>query len=207
MGRQSLEFQSLHTMQLNEQMISFVMGLLKYKLPVEYSYHNHQHTEYIIEKVIEIGIHENCTAEEMELLKLAALWHDIGYINTYEGHEEEGCNLVRKYFPDFGIPVEETEIVCSLIMATRIPQDPQNKLEQVIADADLEYLGTPNAAIMAEKLYNELKFRNPGLSHEEWNKTKIAFIGSHHFFTNYCLQNREPLKQEYLHQLKELQAI
>jgi uncharacterized protein len=194
-------------MQLNDQMFSFVMGLLKYNLPVEYFYHNHHHTEHIIEKVIEIGRYEKCTNDEIELLKLAALWHDTGYINTYEGHEEEGCKLVRKHFPDFGIPEKETEIVCDLIIATRIPQDPHNKLEQIIADADLEYLGTPNAARMAEKLFHELKFRNPGLSHESWNKTQIAFISSHHYFTNFCMQYREPLKQVYLQELKEYQAI
>jgi uncharacterized protein len=194
-------------MQLNEQMFSFVMELLKNKLPVEYSYHNYQHTEYIMEKVVEIGREEKCSPEDIELLKLAALWHDVGYINTYEDHEEEGCKLVRKYFPDFGIPVEKTEIVCNLIMATRIPQHPHNKLEQIIADADLEYLGTPNAPTMAEKFYFELKARNPALSHDEWNKAQIAFIGKHHYFTNFCLQNREPLKQEYLHHLLEHHAI
>lgn len=188
-------------------MYSFVMGLLKNKLPVEYSYHNYRHTEYIIEKVVEIGMEENCTPGDIELLKLAALWHDVGYINTYEGHEEEGCKLVRKHFPEFGIPRKETEIVCDLIMATRIPQHPRNKLEQIIADADLEYLGTPNVSTMAENFYHELKSRNPDLSHEEWNKAQISFIGNHRYFTNYCLKNREPLKQEYLQHLKEYQAI
>lgn len=188
-------------------MISFVMGLLKNKLPVEYFYHNHKHTEYIIEKVVEIGKHENCTPEEIELLKMAALWHDVGYINTYDRHEEEGCNLVRKYFPGFGITDEETDAVCNLIIATRIPQEPHNKLEEIIADADLEYLGTPGAPAMAEKLFNELKYRNPALSHKDWNKTQIAFLSNHHYFTNYCMQNREPVKQGYLYQLKKSEAV
>ena len=182
------------------------MGLLKSKVPKEYRYHNYHHTEYIIEKVFEIGKEEGCNEDELRLLSLAALWHDVGYINTYTGHEEEGCKMVRKYFPAFGVEGPDIEKVCGMIMATRVPQQPHNKLEEIIADADLEYLGTSNAEKLAQNLYDELKFRYPDLSFDEWIRTQVSFIGNHHYFTTYCIQYREPLKQRYLAELMEKAA-
>ena len=89
-------------MHINKQMNDFVINLLKTKIPSNYFYHNHKHTLYVIDKVIEIGDQENCSAKELELLSAAALWHDTGYINTYTGHEDESCKLARQYLPEYG---------------------------------------------------------------------------------------------------------
>ena len=41
-------------------------------------------------------------------------------------------------------------------MATKMPQAPQNKLQQIICDADLYYLGTDTYLSKSNKLYKEL---------------------------------------------------
>lgn len=55
-----------------------------------------------------------------------------------------------------------------MIMATKIPQSPKNKLEEIIADADLEYLGTDEAAKKADDFFKELHHLHPSLTKEEW---------------------------------------
>ena len=85
-------------MQSKLSMILFVSDLLKSKLPANYYYHNVEHTLYVLQKVNEIGIQENCNEKELELLSAAALWHDTGYINTYAGHEEESCVLTKNIY-------------------------------------------------------------------------------------------------------------
>ena len=188
-------------MHINKQLNDFVINLLKTKIPVNYFYHNYKHTLYVIDKVIEIGDQENCTAKELELLSAAALWHDTGYINTYKGHEEESCVLARQYLPGYGYTTNDINTICAMIMATKIPQSPQNKLEEIIADADLEYLGTSNATILAKHLFKELNALNPLLTEEIWNKIEIDFLSAHHYFTGYCKENKEHIKQFYLQSL------
>jgi HD superfamily phosphodiesterase len=188
-------------MQSKEQMKEFVINLLKENLPGNYYYHNFKHTLYVIETALAIGRHEKCTPEELDLIELAALWHDTGYIKTYKNHEEESCILAREYLPGYGISAEDIEIICGMIMATQIPQSPENKLEEILADADLEYLGTEDFEHTAGDLYRELQFLNPELTEEKWNKTQISFIGKHHFFTGFCKENREQTKQVYLQKL------
>jgi uncharacterized protein len=188
-------------MQSKTQLQNFVMGLLKNNLPGTLYYHNYQHTLYVQEKAIDIAIHEHCTAAEIEWLSAAALFHDAGYIHTYNNHEEEGCKLAMQYLPAYGFTNEAIENICGMIMATKMPQSPKNKLEEILADADLEYLGTADAAIIAGNLYNELHHLNPALSSEEWKKMQIAFLQTHHYFTAFCKEHKEPAKQAYLHSL------
>ncbi len=188
-------------MHIKQAMLDFVINLLKSKIPDTYYYHNYEHTLYVIEKAAEIGNHEGCTDDELRLLSAAALWHDTGYINTYQDHEEESCKLARKYLPGYGFNNAEIEIICNLIMATKIPHSPTTKLEEILADADMEYLGTDVAATQANNLYRELNTLNPLLTKDEWDRIEVRFLQEHRFFTNYCKKLSVPAKVRYMNNL------
>ena len=184
-------------MQNKLTMKEFVIDMLKEKLPTNYYYHNYQHTLYVLEKANEIGKHENCSEYELELLSVAALWHDTGYLNTYKGHEEESCLLAKKYLPSYGYSDSDIARINGMIMATKILQTPTNKLEEILADADLEYLGTTDATEIAYLLFRELQSLDPALTVEAYNTLQISFLNSHHYFTNYCKVNKDPLRNAY----------
>src|SRR5674476_703699 len=145
-------------MQNKLSMKDFVINLLKTNLSEFYYYHNYEHTLYVIEKAEEIGFHEKCTNEELELVTIAALWHDTGYIKTYKDHEDESCKLARQYLPEYGVSDTAIDKICGMIMATKIPQSPQNIYEEILADADLEYMGTATFEKKADDLFREVQF-------------------------------------------------
>ena len=184
-----------------KRMTEFVVKLLNDQLPPNYYYHNYLHTLYVLEKALDIGVQESCTVRDIHLLSAAALWHDTGYIKTYAGHEEKSSELAGLYLPAFGYSWEETQMIQGMIVATKIPQSPKTRLEEIIADADLEYLGTEEAAEKAGLLFRELQSLNPSLTKEQWDQTQISFISGHHYFTQYCKENKEPVKQDYLNRL------
>jgi len=188
-------------MRYNLAMKNFVLALLRTNLPKNYYYHNIEHTVYVLEKALEIGMHEECTKEELELLSISALWHDTGYIKTYSNHEEESCIMSRQYLSDLGFSIDELAKVGGMIMATKIPQSPNNKLEEILADADLEYLGTTSVKIKADNLFKELQSIDPALTNVKWRKTQISFLQHHRYFTRFCIENREPFKLIYLNKL------
>ncbi|WP_407524267.1 HD domain-containing protein [Lacibacter sp. MH-610] len=189
-------------MDTEQRMMDLVQELINNSVAATYPYHNFNHTLYVYNKTLEIAAHEKCSASDIRLLKAAALWHDTGYINIYYGHEEESCVQAKKYLPEFGFHPDEIYVICGMIMATKIPQTPHNLLEQIIADADLEYLGTDEAPVQAQQLFEELRMLNPYLHEELWNRTQIFFLEHHQFFTTFCKQYREPLKHGYLNGLK-----
>jgi uncharacterized protein len=188
-------------MQNSSSMKTFVIDMLKNNIPAFYYYHNYKHTLYVVDKAIEIGKEENCTPKEIELVSAAALWHDTGFIRTYNNHEEESFNLAQQYLPDYGYSTEDINKICGMIMATKIPQSPKNKLEEIVADADLEYLATNEAAVKAEHLFEEWRHLDPLLTREKWNQIQISFLQKHHYFTNFCKQNKEQAKAAYLQKL------
>jgi ribonuclease HI len=75
-------------------------------------------------------------------------------------------------------------------------------LEEIIADADLEYLGTDEAEKQAQWLFEELRVLNPYLHEELWKRTQVFFPDHHHFFTSYCKMHKESVKLQYLNGLK-----
>ena len=88
-------------------------------------------------------------------------------------------------------------------MATKIPQTPTNQLERIIADADLEYLGTDDFVRQGNALYEELLHFNPSLSEQAWNELQLTFLEKHDYHTDYCKKYREPKKKENIESVKE----
>ncbi|MEI8048848.1 MAG: HD domain-containing protein [Bacteroidota bacterium] len=189
-------------MQNRKDMKDFVIGLLRDNLPENYLYHNPEHTLYVIDKAMEIGRQEKCTVEELEFISVAALWHDTGYTKTYTNHEAQSCILARHYLPEFGYTYEYIERICDMIMVTKIPQLPKNKLEEILADADLEYLGTEEFEIKSDCLFKELQSVKLTYTEAEWNQAQISFLQEHHYFTPYCQETKQPIKTEHLLKLK-----
>lgn len=189
-------------MQNKPSMQEFVMQLLNEKLPANYTYHNNAHTLDVQAYAQDIAVHEGCNAEEQRLLNAAALWHDTGFIEKYAGHEEASCVLAAKYLPEFGYSNDEINSITAIIMATKLPQSATGKLEKIIADADLAYLGSADAAEKANLLFKEFQSLDSLLTEHQWNATQIAFLSSHRYFTAYCQQTKEAIKQAYLVTLK-----
>lgn len=179
-----------------------VFKILKDKLPKHLSYHSVDHTKYVLEKAINIASKEGVFGKNLFLLKVAALYHDIGFMKSNIEHEENGCNIARKELPKFGISNKDIDTICGMITATKIPQEPKTHLEKILADADLEYLGTKHFQTVNELLFQELKYYNPNLSRDEWRDIQINFLENHQYHTRFCKQYKRFRKQRHLKSLK-----
>jgi len=166
-----------------QKLQSFILNKLHNELPEWITYHNAEHTENVIRHAIELGEREGFSTEELMLLQTAAIMHDAGFLSEYEKHEKVSCDLSRELLPQYGYTPGQVEAVCTLIMATHLPQSPQNKLSEVLCDADLYYIGTDDYALYSNRLYRELKYKNPELSNEEWVKKQVSFLQKQEFFT------------------------
>ena len=76
----------------------------------------------------------------MLLLQLATWFHDTGYSEGPEEHEERSCVNAENFLKG-KIPDADLEIVKGCIRSTKVPQRPTSILEQIICDADLSHLG------------------------------------------------------------------
>jgi uncharacterized protein len=180
-----------------------VSKVMKEKLPAHLTYHHPEHTFYVLKTAELIAHEEKVSEEDILLLKTAALYHDIGFIKGALEHEGESMRMAAAELPGFGYSPGEIKIILGLIDATTIPQKPKTKLQKILADADLEYLGTDNFKKIGDTLLEELRHYNPELTREKWNFMQIAFLQKHHYHTEYCLKNRKPKKDLNLKHLIE----
>jgi predicted metal-dependent HD superfamily phosphohydrolase len=176
---------------------------LKNELPTTLYYHGYIHTEDVMKAAMKIAGEENISEEDKQLLRVAVAFHDAGFIYVYKNHEMKSCEMAREALPALNFSTEEINKICGMIMATKIPQQPTNLLEQIIADADLDYLGGDHAESIAATLFDELKHYAKLNDETEWNNLQISFLSEHHYFTNYSIRHRAPKKLQYLNKLIE----
>jgi len=181
----------------------FILDKLKTELDPIYTYHSLFHTKDVLKVASDLCEAEDVSAYDTKLVKTAALFHDAGFLISNQNHEELGCDIVREHLPNFGYTPEDIEAICGMIMATRIPQTPKTHLEEIIADADLDYLGREDFYTIGETLYAEFIHFGIVKDDESWNKLQIGFLTAHSFFTATNKANRAPIKQQYLEKLKQ----
>ena len=169
------------------------------------SYHSVDHVFDVLEQTQQIAAIENIVnSGELLLLQIASLYHDAGFLFAYKGHEEVGCEIARNELPGFGLKTDEINQVCGMIMATKIPQSPQNKLEEIICDADLDYLGRDDFFPIARRLYEEMLHYGFVQDEKSWNIIQKNFLQQHHYFTKTNQERRSAKKQEHLEIISKL---
>lgn len=177
---------------------------LEKELPDYLYYHNVKHTIDVITQTELIGWGEGVTDHELLLLKTAALFHDMGQINGSRDHEDRSCEYAKKYLPTHKYTEEEINIICDIIMATKLPPQPKNLLQRIICDADLDYLGRSDFVPVSDTLFKELKEQNIIDDINEWNKMQVKFLSGHAYFTDTAKNLREVNKQDQIERIKDL---
>ncbi len=161
-----------------------VTRLLNEKLTPDHLYHNLPHTLSVRSAALAIGQEMQLNKEQLEILELAALFHDTGFTNTYEGHELESRNIAIGFLNWQDYPEASKEKVLSCIDATLPAHQPNSVLEEVIRDADLVNLASDNYPIGLSALRHEWRvFLNKSFSDTEWFEMNTKFLKSHTYHT------------------------
>jgi len=184
-----------------------ILKQLEEQLPSDLTYHNAGHTADVLDKAEKIAVQEGITqADELILIKIAALFHDNGFLHTYKGHEEKSCAIMRAEMKELLNEVA-LEKICGMIMATKIPQTPKTHLEEIICDADLDYLGRDDFNPISNALRLEFFANNIVKDNREWEEKQISFFEMHHYFTHTSNTSRNTCKEQRLTALKKIFSL
>lgn len=174
----------------------YVMERLNGELSPDLTYHNSDHTRDVYLATQRIGIHEGVSEYALQLLLTAALYHDAGFLIHHKNHETRSCSIAQGVLPSFGYQKADILRICELIMATEIPQQPTNPLEQIICDADLDYLGRDDFFERSQLLYEEMRKLGTIGSRTAYDELQHSFFKSHHYFTATSIRLRTGKKEE-----------
>jgi uncharacterized protein len=190
-----------------ERAKQYVLGRLEKELPPDLYYHGIHHTrDDVLPAVERLARLEKLPAEETLLLRTAALYHDTGYMEDYYNNEEIGLRIAHETLPYFGYQPADIEVVGQIIMVTRLPQCPQNLMEQIICDADMDSLGRKDFFITSHRLRLELTIYDVPVSLRDWYPRQLEFLEAHRYWTAGAHHLRETGKQNNVNEIKQLLA-
>jgi len=125
----------------------------------DFVYHNFQHTCAVVEAATELAEHYEVSKEDRLAIVLAAWFHDTGYAEGWEGHEERSVRNATEWLASKGVSDQKlVDSISGCIRATKMPQQPRSFLEEIVADADLSHLGYHTEA--ARELFGDRKSKH-----------------------------------------------
>jgi len=180
-----------------------IMHILETQLEPNLHYHSINHTKDVTAAVERLALMEGITDEDLFLLKSAATYHDAGFVEQYDANEEIGMRMAREILPKYGYSQDQIDVIDGLIKATEIPQSPKTLLQQIMCDADLDYLGRDDFHDIASLLRRELREHNKINSDKLWDEIQVKFLAAHTYFTKSAITTRQTKKMKHLEEIKE----
>ncbi len=182
---------------------NFVINLFNEKLDSKFLYHNLSHTQRVVEKAKDLAELKKINSNDLEVLLVAAWFHDIGYTIDPKNHEEESIKIVTPFLKENNSSADYITKVSNLILVTKLHNKPNTYLEKIIRDADCSHIGSKNYEEISLLFQKELELtNNTQISELDWIRQNITFLtDSHSFYTLEASKKWEKQKGKNLAQL------
>jgi len=176
----------------------------------KYAFHNKAHTASVLWGAILLAEVDLLGEIERENLVLASFYHDTGYINGAEGHEEHSAALFKQNLQGDLSDDRISEIV-EIILSTRLHMNadqmtytgvPRNALAKYLLDADLLNVGFEfnYYCSICLRLASEMtKTSGKELREEQlldFQRSNLRFLNQHRFHTDSATRLFLGAKQE-----------
>ena len=182
-----------------EAAAAYAVARLRGELPETLAYHCLAHTcNDVVPAVERLAAREGVTGEDLAVLRTAAYFHDIGFVEGYSNHEATGMRIAAAVLPRFGFSPAQVAAVTGMIRATRLPQQPQTHLEEILADADLDVLGREDFLPRNEALRAEMASLGLLGGDKQWYCGQLRFMETHNYFTAAARELRGARKQAHV---------
>ncbi|WP_237274406.1 Pycsar system effector family protein [Tenacibaculum ovolyticum] len=180
----------------------FVINLLNENLKASFVYHSISHTQRVVEKTKELIEGMAIDEKSAEIVLIAAWFHDVGYMESIENHEEESIKVAEVFLRKHKVSDDVIQTVSKLILATKMGVSPLNELEKVIRDADCAHIGSKNFGDYTSLLRKEWELtKGYVVSDAKWNEENIQFLTNHRFYTDFAAKNWSKGESKNLAQL------
>lgn len=179
-----------------------ILDALKKGLSSSLTYHCLEHTLDVANVCNFYINHYEIESSIADLIRIAAISHDYGYIKSPINHEENSILLVKPYLSKL-YSKEELKLISGMIRATKVPQNPHTLYEEILADADLDYLGRNDYDMWSNRLYLEFSHFGVVNSEKEWLAMQIQFLENHTYHTTLAKTNRDQAKIIKVEQLQD----
>ena len=184
---------------------AYALARLERELSPALCYHSVKHTRDDVAVAVErLAAQEGVAGEALLLLRTAAYFHDLGFIEQREQHELIGARVAAEVLPRFGYRPDQIALIEGMILSTRMPQTPRTPLERILADADLDVCGRDDFLALNGCLRAELATVGSAASDREWYSGQLRFLRAHRYWTAAARAARDQVKRSNIAALERL---
>lgn len=182
---------------------AYVVEMLSSETNGSFLYHNLRHTQRVVNSAKKLIEGEKVTEDDGHKLLIAAWFHDLGYTQSINDHEEHSCALAKQFLEQEAVDADFMDEICDLIRATKKDYEPRNKLEEIIRDADSSHFAKKSFMATTELLREELSLLGVAqYSNDEWREENIRLLRvKHRFYTDYAKENWQKEKDKNVKKL------
>ncbi|MDB5203855.1 MAG: metal-dependent phosphohydrolase sub domain protein [Ferruginibacter sp.] len=183
----------------------YVIQLFEDHHPVQFVFHNLQHTQNVVNRTNEISGHYQLSEKDMLIVFIAAWFHDTGYLFVPAAqHEEKSVGIMREFVKKYDVPGEIADEVAACIMATRHPRNPSGLLQEIICDADTYQFGSKEFKQTNKLAYQEVQNHTNGIvPKQKFDEDTLEMLKHHQFYTSYCRDLLSSAKKANMKKLKK----
>lgn len=188
---------------LLEKVEAYVEKFIQDEVKADFVYHNFQHTCAVVEAATELADHYEVSEDDRLAIILAAWFHDTGYAEGWEDHEDRSVANAIEWLTSQGVNDKKLiDDISGAIQATKMPQQPRNFLEEIVADADLSHLGDLSYWDRCGRVRQEFAItRNMIMSDQEWIDFELGFVLNHEYHTEAAREMFGERKSKHVKQL------
>ena len=166
-----------------------ITNRLRSLLPEDLVYHDINHTLNVEKAAIRFARLEGVDDESILLLRTAVLYHDAGFIWRYDHNEDFAIHLAQSNLPRFGYTNSQIKIVTEIIASTKNGSSPSGPLQQIMCDADHDYLGRADYYNVVRKLRVEMENYGKKMDDKEWVMFQLKYLEDVHRFRTETAKN------------------
>ena len=182
-----LKLQLLRLGDLEDQVFRDILT----KLPESYHFHKLEYARKVYNHSFLLCRSEGIEQEGRLLVRTAALMLFTGLIQEYSNFENRSTVISREILPDFSYSEKQIDQISNLILATKTPFKPNNRLEKILIDARMDYIGWPDYTKVLKDLFKELKEAGSNINGQQFKKQQQELLFNFEFYTTAAQRLRE----------------
>ncbi|MDR3610917.1 MAG: HD domain-containing protein [Ignavibacteriaceae bacterium] len=183
----------------------YVTDLFNKNLPSVYTYHNLRHTQEVFDAATELGEGSSVSSEELEIIQIAAWFHDTGFTKDYQDHENKSVEIVKEFLESAYYNGNKIRRITDIIKVTKKGNVPESLSGKIIRDSDIIHISKEDFYPRSLSLKAEWEYIDgKKFTESEWMQSSLEFIKRTLFYTDYARLKYEKGREKNILRLTEL---
>ena len=175
----------------------YISSLLTTELSENCVFHTIKHTLDVVANAEIIGKYCKLDENSLNILRICALFHDVGYVDAYDDHERFSAERASAYLQTKNIDPEIINQVEVAILSTKTPQNPKDQISRILCDTDLMNLTFDDYFEQLDLMRKEWeKVGKAKLNSKEFHLSSLEFFQSHEYHSKYGKKVLQPKKEK-----------